>query len=152
MNRKGTFSERNRWLGIATLVAILGFIAAPSVAAKGSRAGAQLEFGVQMAKRGLWNEALFRFERVLAEQPNNARLLNNIAVAYEAIGKFDQALEHYKRALAIDSNNRELRRNYAQFLEFYQGLRPETEKDAEEAASSEDDDKSVDQVDEGASY
>jgi len=84
-----------------------------------------------MAKRGLWNEAIFRFSRVSKERPGDVRVLNNMAVAYEAIGQFDQALEHYKRALAGDSSNRDLRRNYAQFIEFYESLRPKTDDEAE---------------------
>lgn len=97
---------------------------------------AQFEFGIKMAKRGLWNEALFRFERVLAQRPGDPRALNNMAVAYEAVGQFEKALETYKQALARDSTNRDLRRNYAQFLEFYQGLKPE-EKEPSAPASAE---------------
>ena len=96
----------------------------------------QFEFGIRMAKRGLWNEALFRFSRVLKERPGDPRALNNMAVAYEAIGQFDKALEHYKLALEKDSANRDLRRNYAQFVEFYQGLKPES-KDAQPAEPAE---------------
>lgn len=84
-----------------------------------------------MAKRGLWNEAIFRFSRVSKERPGDVRVLNNMAVAYEAIGQFDRALEHYKRALEGDSSNRDLRRNYAQFIEFYENLRPKTDDEAE---------------------
>ena len=117
-----------RLLGMA-VVAALCWSSGPAEAAKGSRADSQLDFGIQMAKRGLWNEALFRFSRVLAERPGDARVLNNMAVAYEAIGQFDKALEHYKLALERDSSNRELRRNYAQFVEFYQGLKPDSGDD-----------------------
>lgn len=85
----------------------------------------QLAFGVSMAQRGLWSEALFRFERAHQLDPSSFRVLNNLAVAYEANGRFDEALATYRRALALDPANRELRRNYARFVEFYQSFRPE---------------------------
>lgn len=118
------------------VLALAAGVLAPAAHAAGKGAAEQLEFGIRMAKRGLWNEALFRFNRVLEERPGDPRVLNNIAVAYEATGQFDLALEHYKKALERDSANRELRRNYAQFVEFYQGQKPDKES-ASEAASPE---------------
>ena len=91
----------------------------------GGGAERQLGFGVSMAERGLWSEALFRFERAHQLDPNSFRVLNNLAVAYEANGRFDEALATYRRALALDPANRDLRRNYARFVEFYQSFRPE---------------------------
>ncbi len=137
-------------LVIAVVFLGLGAWTLPASAAERKQAGSQLEFGISMAKRGLWNEALFRFSRVLNERPGDPRVLNNMAVAYEAIGEFDQALEHYKLALEKDSANRELRRNYAQFLEFYQSLKPETPEsgageEAGEAAPAEPEDEEPDQ-------
>lgn len=118
--------QPSRFVAAAILVA-LPWAALPPAAAGGDETDSQLEFGISMAKRGLWNEALFRFSRVLKERPGDLRVLNNMAVAYEAIGEFDKALEYYKLALQGDSSNRELRRNYAQFVEFYESLRPEVE-------------------------
>ena len=89
----------------------------------------QLSFGVQMAKRGLWSEALFRFRQAEKTQPGNPRLLNNLAVAYEAVGLFEEALESYKAALKADPANKELRRNYARFIEFYQAFKPDEESE-----------------------
>ncbi|HEX7184110.1 MAG TPA: tetratricopeptide repeat protein [Thermoanaerobaculia bacterium] len=91
-------------------------------------ASSQLAFGVDMAQRGLWSEALFRFHQAERLDPNNPRIQNNLGVAYEAAGEFDTALEHYKRALQLDPNNRELRANYARFVEFYQGFKPQEQK------------------------
>lgn len=88
---------------------------------------AQMDFGVQMAQRGLWNEALFRFQRARNLSPGNPRVLNNLAVAYEATGQFDEALTAYQQALQASPENRELRRNYARFVEFYQAYRPADE-------------------------
>lgn len=88
----------------------------------------EISFGVKMAQRGLWNEALFRFEQVAEERPDDARVLNNLAVAYEAVGQFDNALETYQRALRADPGNRELKRNYSRFAEFYQAFKPRDEE------------------------
>lgn len=100
----------------------------------GESAARQLAFGVSMAERGLWSEALFRFERAHQLDPTSFRVLNNLAVAYEANGHFDQALATYRRALEIDPANRDLRSNYARFVEFYQAFRPEEAAEAETGA------------------
>lgn len=89
----------------------------------------QLAFGVDMARRGLWSEALFRFHQAERLDPNNPRVYNNLAVAYEATGDFDKALEYYQRALRTSPENRELRANYTRFVEFYQGFKPQEQKD-----------------------
>ncbi len=85
---------------------------------------AQLAFGVQMAKRGLWSEALFRFKQAARKDPANPRILNNMAVAYEALGNFDKALDYYQDAIRSDPGNRELKRNYSRFVEFYRAFKP----------------------------
>ncbi|MDH3402365.1 MAG: tetratricopeptide repeat protein [Acidobacteriota bacterium] len=103
---------------------------APAPAAQQPQAGSQIEFGVDMARRGLWNEALFRFERALAERPSDARILNNIAVSYEALGLFEEALEAYRKGIEAGAANRELRSNYSRFLEFYQSFKPAEEEPA----------------------
>jgi tetratricopeptide (TPR) repeat protein len=114
---------------VAVLAALSGFSAA---AARGSNPGLpadpslgqQIRFGVDMAERGLWSEALFRFEQAARLAPDDAQVLGNIAVSYEAIGRFDDALAAYKKALAAAPDNRDLKRNYARFIEFYQSFRP----------------------------
>lgn len=110
-------------LGTLLLAAALVVASCGSTDVAGS-AKSQLGFGVSMAERGLWSEALFRFERAHQIDPNSFRVLNNLAVAYEANGRFDEALATYRRALALDPANRDLRRNYARFVEFYQSFRP----------------------------
>lgn len=84
----------------------------------------QVQFGVQMAQRGLWSEALFRFRQAERLAPDSPAVLGNIAVAYEGTGSFDEALAYYKKALAVAPSDRDLKRNYARFIEFYQSFRP----------------------------
>ncbi len=108
-------------------------------AAKTPSASDQMKFGVQMARRGLWSEALFRFKAADRLEPNNAKTLNNMAVAYEAVGQFENALEYYKKALRAAPGNGDLKKNYARFVEFYQGYRPEGDEEPEDSTSAEDD-------------
>lgn len=122
---------------------------AASVLGKPPTAAEQLKFGVNMARRGLWSEALFRFKQADRIDPENPRILNNLAVAYEATGQFDEALALYRRALERHPGDQELRRNYTRFIEFYQSYKPEGEgesdgggegADAEERAEAGDGD------------
>ena len=83
------------------------------------KAQTQISFGTSVARRGLWREAAFRFERAVQQEPNNARAHNNLAVALEAEGEFSRALAEYKRALELDAGDSYIRRNYARFAEFY---------------------------------
>jgi outer membrane protein assembly factor BamD (BamD/ComL family) len=83
----------------------------------------QLAFGVDMAKKGLWSEAMFRFRQAESLEPDNPRVQNNLGVASEAAGDYDKALDYYKKALKLDPNSKDLRANYARFVEFYQGFK-----------------------------
>ena len=73
-----------------------------------------------MARRGLWAEALFRFERADRLKPNEARTLSNLAVASEALGRFEAAQDYYRRALEVRPSDRDIRGNYDRFLGFYE--------------------------------
>jgi Flp pilus assembly protein TadD len=107
-------------------------------AAKAPSAGELMEFGVQMARRGLWSEALFRFQQADKLQPNDPETLNNLAVACEAVGKFEEALEYYQKALRASPNSRDLKKNYSRFVEFYQGFKPDGEEPAAEGSSGDE--------------
>jgi Tfp pilus assembly protein PilF len=112
---------------VCTAVFVLAF-SLSSVACGGhpnpNTTAAQLQFGVDMARRGLWQEALFRFHQAERLEPGNPRVYNNLAVAYEANGQFDKALEYYQKALRAAPDSREARGNYARFVEFYQAFKP----------------------------
>lgn len=92
---------------------------------------ADIEFGVDMARKGLWSEALFRFQQADKARPNDGQILNNMAVAYEAVGNYEKALECYQKALRADPANRELKRNYSAFSQFYQAFRPVEEEEGD---------------------
>lgn len=107
----------------AVLFVVSLSFAACSGYGRSDQASSQIAFGVDMARRGLWDEALFRFQAAERLDPQNPRIQSNIGVAYEASGQFDKALEAYQQALRMAPNDREIRANYARFVEFYQGFR-----------------------------
>jgi tetratricopeptide (TPR) repeat protein len=65
-------------------------------------------------------------------------VLNNLAICYEAAGRFEEALATYREALAIEPGNRSLKSNYSRFAEFYQDFRlaPAAPKAAEAPAEA----------------
>ncbi len=79
----------------------------------------QILFGAQMAKKGNWLEALFRWQKALEADPENFRLYNNCAVAYEALGKYEEADKAYREALKYSKNKKEIQENYYLFTRFY---------------------------------
>ncbi len=131
-------------MGVAVVLAA-SLLAPGAIHAKPVSASAQLSFGVEMARRGLWNEAFFRFQQAAQLDPGNPRILNNLAVASEARGDFEGALRFYQEALKINSNDAEVKRNYARFVEFYQSFKagaqsgePEAEGEAPPQSGSGD--------------
>ena len=112
-------------LGVLCVLMLGACSSGPSRVAPVESSPAQLDFGVDMARRGLWSEALFRFKQAERLDPGDPQILNNMAVAYEALGQFDRALDYYQRAIKADRSNRELRRNYSRFVEFYRAFRPD---------------------------
>lgn len=117
-------SNRRSWIALALALGAAGVGVVPARAAKGDPgAQEQLRFGVDMARRGLWNEALFRFEQVRKLSPSDPKALNNLAVAYEAVGRFDEADATYVEALRVAPGNREIKRNATRFREFLQKFR-----------------------------
>jgi Tfp pilus assembly protein PilF len=99
------------------------------------QASAQLAFGVDMARQGLWKEALFRFAEAEKLDPNNPRIQSNLGVAYEASGQFEKALSSYQKALQLAPNDKGIRANYSRFVEFYQGYKGDKKPGAEKAAT-----------------
>jgi len=90
------------------------------------------KFAIEAARKGLWKEALFRWKTALEKNPDNAKLHNNLAVAYENEGEYDLALEEYRIARRLDPDNYHIKDNYDSFLRFYQKLNPEKgEKETE---------------------
>jgi Flp pilus assembly protein TadD len=79
--------------------------------------GRQVDFGLKVAQKGLWQEARFRFERAVAIDPGNAAALNDLAVALEQMGDFDGARQAYEKALQIKPGDVYIQQNYDLFRE-----------------------------------
>ena len=102
-------------LAVLTLVIASG-AAAPRAQQRGD-AQAQVDFGIEVARRGLWNEAIFRWERAIDIDPTYAEAWNNLAIAFEQQGRLDEAREAYEAALDLAPNNLAIEQNYDLFLE-----------------------------------
>src|SRR3954467_1668740 len=103
---------------VVTLVAFAATVAAsPSFADAKGEAKTQVEFGISVAQRGLWREAIYRWERATELDPTYAAAFNDLAIAYEHEGQLDKARKAYERALELDPNNAQVRQNFELFKE-----------------------------------
>lgn len=103
---------------LSTAVLLLALSAVPGLAA-GPRSDAQakVQFGIDVAQKGLWKEALYWWEKAVEIDPTYAAAYNNLAVAYEHEGLFEKARKAYDRALELDPKNVSIRQNYEFFKE-----------------------------------
>jgi Flp pilus assembly protein TadD len=70
-----------------------------------------------MASRGLWREAIYRWQRAVEIDPRYAEAYNDLAIAYEHEGDFEKARLSYEKALEIEPNNPVIKQNYELFKE-----------------------------------
>jgi tetratricopeptide (TPR) repeat protein len=73
-----------------------------------------VKLGVVYAQRGLWEEALQKWNMALKINPYNASAYNNIGVYYEVKGLLNEALSAYKEALKINPTNKVYMENLSQ--------------------------------------
>jgi len=103
---------------LATCLTLLAGAGATALHADArSDAVAQVEFGIAVAQRGLWREAIYRWERAVAIDPTYAAAHNDLAVGYEHEGQLEKARQAYEKALALEPNNAQIRQNYELFKE-----------------------------------
>jgi len=107
----------------------------PLAADARSDAKKQVEFGIAVAQRGLWREAIYRWERATQIDPKYAEALNNLAIAYEHEGDLEKARVAYEKALELEPNNALIKQNYELFKEINDRT---TRKDSEDSQDSQD--------------
>ena len=92
---------------------------APLSADRRADARSQVDFGIELAQKGLWKEAEFRWEKAVELDPTYGPAWNNLGIAYEQQGKFAEAKKAYDKAMAIDPKNNFIRQNFDMFMEIY---------------------------------
>ncbi len=116
-------------LSLAGVLAAFAVVSAsPSFADARSDARAEVEFGINVAQRGLWREAIYRWEKAVELDPKYAAAFNDLAVAYEHEGQLDKARQAYDKALELEPNNAQIRQNYELFKEINDRTGGGTEK------------------------
>lgn len=85
----------------------------------------QLHFGIEAAQRDLWDEAIFRWKKVLETNPESAAAHNNLAVAYEKKGLWLEAKKEYEIALKLSPENTYINSNYQSFKNHYESKKDE---------------------------
>lgn len=68
----------------------------------GSSKADYLSEGIALEKQGDYDAALTSYRLALRDQPNNVRVLENMAIAFSKNGQLDDAIRSYKRALSIE--------------------------------------------------
>jgi Tfp pilus assembly protein PilF len=105
---------------VVLVVAVSALSVMRKPAARGGRArGAktQVDFGIDVAQRGLWREAIYRWEKAVEIDPTYAAAFNDLAVAYEHEGQLDKARQAYEKAITIEPNNAQIKQNFELFKE-----------------------------------
>ena len=92
-------------------------LASPAQADTRADAKAQVAFGINVAQRGLWREAIYRWEKAVELDPTYAAAFNDLAIAYEHEGQLEKARKAYEKALDLAPNNPEIRQNFELFKE-----------------------------------
>ena len=104
-------------LRLAACAAVVFLSASPAFADARGDAKEQVAFGINVAQRGLWREAIYRWEKAIEIDPTYAAAHNDLAIAYEHEGQLDKARKAYEKAVDLEPNNVQIRQNFELFKE-----------------------------------
>jgi len=124
------------FLGCLTVAAI-ALQPFPNSVAKNLTPKEAMRFAADMAERGNWREAGYRWEKLLSQGVADAKIYNNLAVAAEAAGEMDVAADYYGKALGLAGRDPDIVDNYHRYNRLQEQLtQHETEADRESADQS----------------
>jgi tetratricopeptide (TPR) repeat protein len=63
-----------------------------------------LNEALALERQGDYDAALTSYRLALRDHPNDARILQNMAIAFTKTRRFDEAIRHYRRALELDNS------------------------------------------------
>lgn len=110
------FPLMSRYLAVTGLLTAL-LTATPAFADAREDARRQVQFGIEVASRGLWREAIYRWERAVEIDPSYAEAFNNLGVAYEHEGDLEKARQAYEKAVKLAPSEATIRQNFELFKE-----------------------------------
>jgi tetratricopeptide (TPR) repeat protein len=98
-------------IALATLAALIAI--SLFVSFFGKRSGADelkpsrldyLNEALALERQGDYDAALTSYRLALRDHPNDARILQNMAIAFTKTRRYDEAIRHYRRALELDGS------------------------------------------------
>lgn len=87
------------------LIYMLMFLAACNIALAASVADDEMEKGVGYCKTGLYDDAIVQFDKIIAQEPDNAEAYNNRGIAYLARVSLGRAQGKDFKNMVSDFNN-----------------------------------------------
>ena len=63
-----------------------------------------LNEALALERQGDYDAALTSYRLALRDLPNDARILQNMAIAFTKTRRYDEAIRHYRRALELDAS------------------------------------------------
>ncbi|MBI1968202.1 MAG: tetratricopeptide repeat protein [Gemmatimonadetes bacterium] len=63
-----------------------------------------LNEALALERQGDYDAALTSYRLALRDDPNDARILQNMAIAFTKTNRLDEAIRHYRRALELDTS------------------------------------------------
>lgn len=74
-----------------------------------------IHYGIELARDGYWHEAALQWKKVAESDPDNASVINNLAIAAEAEGLTENARKGYEKALQLSPENPYIKKNFKAF-------------------------------------